>query len=587
MHQRSASKKTTQSPPSSNHLEVSAGSSGIALAPPAYGIDVLDRTSGSDEPEFAQGQPAAPQTGTAQLRAAASTAGDEAEARPENRTGLPGTLKAGIETLSGLALDDVRVHYNSPRPAQLQALAYTQGSQIYLGPGQQRHLPHEAWHVVQQKQGRVQPTLSVAGTPVNDNPALENEADVLSAKASKVFAATAQTNPNSLGTVQKKSAASTQVAQRLIINLDPEDATIASSVEAIKANIMPNSDVTTLGTARLWLLRPMEPLVISGHGERLSTAKEPNIAWDKEYDDESEKSFREMGWSHRPATVDLPILTPQGLFDALVEKGWSRRHKGDIDLRSCWSAMPSHKPNFILQFVRLIHADGRKNSVIGYKGPTETLQATGEEKVRALFWYQLEEAQKVTNGIRTLVTDYFRTIDLQSAEVDKEAWKQKRSEKDNQDVEELVKIGIKREQALQAVLEKQEQDWEEEMNLRQQRPEINFNVSVLIQNRPYNILTVIDDRMADLEQMRASNIPLWVDETRVFDAFEQAYEYVNLDEPVRLDRSAGKDTYNYLANWRLLELPTTYRINHQNEFEMPWKTTINPKNLSRGGYHEV
>src|SRR5436853_19989 len=190
----------------------------------------------------------------------------------------------------------------------------------------------------------VLPPLSVAGTPVNDNPALENEADVLSAKASKVFAATAQTNPNSLGTVQKKSAASTQVAQRLIINLDPEDATIASSVEAIKANIMPNSDVTTLGTARLWLLRPMEPLVISGHGERLSTAKEPNIAWDKEYDDESEKSFREMGWSHRPATVDLPILTPQGLFDALVEKCWSRRHKGDIDLRSCWPALPSHKP---------------------------------------------------------------------------------------------------------------------------------------------------------------------------------------------------------------------------------------------------
>ena len=33
------------------------------------------------------------------------------------------------------------------------------------------------------EQGRVQPTLSVAGTPVNDNPALENEADAVYRKA--------------------------------------------------------------------------------------------------------------------------------------------------------------------------------------------------------------------------------------------------------------------------------------------------------------------------------------------------------------------------------------------------------------------
>ena len=38
----------------------------------------------------------------------------------------------------------------------MQARAYTQGSEIYMAPGQERHLAHEAWHVVQQKQGRVQ-----------------------------------------------------------------------------------------------------------------------------------------------------------------------------------------------------------------------------------------------------------------------------------------------------------------------------------------------------------------------------------------------------------------------------------------------
>src|SRR6516164_4520701 len=76
----------------------------------------------------------------------------------ENPTGLPDQLKAGIESLSGISLDNVRVHRNSPKPAEVQALAYAQGTEIHLGPGQEKLLPHEAWHVVQQAQGRVQPT---------------------------------------------------------------------------------------------------------------------------------------------------------------------------------------------------------------------------------------------------------------------------------------------------------------------------------------------------------------------------------------------------------------------------------------------
>ncbi len=101
-----------------------------------------------------------------------------------NNTGLPDSLKSGVENLSGLSLDDVKVHYNSSRPAQLQAHAYAQGTNIHLGPGQEKHLPHEAWHVAQQKQGRVKPTLQMKdGVPVNDDVGLENEADVMGKKA--------------------------------------------------------------------------------------------------------------------------------------------------------------------------------------------------------------------------------------------------------------------------------------------------------------------------------------------------------------------------------------------------------------------
>jgi hypothetical protein len=97
--------------------------------------------------------------------------------------GLPGQLKAGIESLSGMSMDHVRVHYNSSKPAQLQAHAYAQGSDIHVAPGQEAHLPHEAWHVVQQAQGRVKPTLPVAGMAVNDDAGLEAEADTMGARA--------------------------------------------------------------------------------------------------------------------------------------------------------------------------------------------------------------------------------------------------------------------------------------------------------------------------------------------------------------------------------------------------------------------
>ncbi|WP_148264788.1 eCIS core domain-containing protein [Collimonas fungivorans] len=101
-----------------------------------------------------------------------------------NNTGLPDNLKFGIEDLSGLSLDNVKVHYNSPQPAQLDALAYTRGTEIHVAPGQERHLPHEAWHVVQQAQGRVAPTTAVHGVALNDELGLENEADRLGAALS-------------------------------------------------------------------------------------------------------------------------------------------------------------------------------------------------------------------------------------------------------------------------------------------------------------------------------------------------------------------------------------------------------------------
>ena len=78
--------------------------------------------------------------------------------KKENKTGLPDELGASNKCLSGLSMDDVKVHYNSDRPATLAALAYEQSTDIEIVSGQAKHLEHDLRHVVQQSQGRVRPT---------------------------------------------------------------------------------------------------------------------------------------------------------------------------------------------------------------------------------------------------------------------------------------------------------------------------------------------------------------------------------------------------------------------------------------------
>lgn len=121
-----------------------------------------------------------------------------------NQTGIPTQMKQQYEQLSHFSFDDVRVHYNSDKPAQLQALAYTQGSHVYIGPGQEQHLGHELGHVVQQKQGLVRPTTVVAGLPLNDNRQLESQADNLHSFAESL--ALLPVNPQVGNIVQRHEA---------------------------------------------------------------------------------------------------------------------------------------------------------------------------------------------------------------------------------------------------------------------------------------------------------------------------------------------------------------------------------------------
>ena len=103
----------------------------------------------------------------------------------QRKGGLPDGLEAAMEQIAGPSLDGVWVPYYSHKPAQANALAYAQGTNIYLGPGQERHLPPGAWHIVQQKQGRVRPTIQVTGVAMGDNPSLERAADMMGLRAGR------------------------------------------------------------------------------------------------------------------------------------------------------------------------------------------------------------------------------------------------------------------------------------------------------------------------------------------------------------------------------------------------------------------
>ncbi|MFN7911620.1 MAG: DUF4157 domain-containing protein [Bacteroidota bacterium] len=136
-----------------------------------------------------------------------------------NNTGLPDNLKSGIENLSGYSMDDIKVHYNSSKPTQLSAHAYAQGNQIHIAPGQQKHLAHEAWHVVQQKQGRVKPTKQLKSSVArNDDIILEKESDVIGSNLLKLKAESTRQK-----TLQSKSKKLTDNIANGVVQRKPGD----------------------------------------------------------------------------------------------------------------------------------------------------------------------------------------------------------------------------------------------------------------------------------------------------------------------------------------------------------------------------
>ncbi len=124
-----------------------------------------------------------------QLKASEGPAAPPPAQLKQSSGGMPTDLVNGFAASTGHDLSDVNVVRNSDKPAQVGALAYAQGNDIHLAAGQDQHLAHEAAHIVQQREGRVQANTEVNGKPVNTQQSLESEADTMGAKATQMKAA--------------------------------------------------------------------------------------------------------------------------------------------------------------------------------------------------------------------------------------------------------------------------------------------------------------------------------------------------------------------------------------------------------------
>jgi hypothetical protein len=128
---------------------------------------------------------------------AASTSGSDG-----NGQRMPEHVQAKMERAFRADFTDVRIHEGNQAKA-LNALAYTQGTDIHFAPGHyqpdtrqgQELLGHELTHVVQQRQGRVAATTQTKRISINNDRALEIEADEMGARAARADSAASSVGP--------------------------------------------------------------------------------------------------------------------------------------------------------------------------------------------------------------------------------------------------------------------------------------------------------------------------------------------------------------------------------------------------------
>ncbi|AEY66096.1 DUF4157 domain-containing protein [Clostridium sp. BNL1100] len=191
---------------------------------------------------------------------------------PGSSSGIQHNLRAGLERLSGIDLSDLSVHTNSDKPKQVGALAYTQGNTIHIAPGQEKHLPHEGWHAVQQKQGRVVPTLQIkTGTLVNDDANLEKEADIMGSKAVQVG------SQDSMGQLKESFPVSVVKNNGYVIQRRKKENIFTDYIKKAKAIAAEKEKTTPTKKENIFTAYTKKAKAIAAEKEKTTPTKKENI----------------------------------------------------------------------------------------------------------------------------------------------------------------------------------------------------------------------------------------------------------------------------------------------------------------------
>lgn len=95
------------------------------------------------------------------------------------RTEIPVQLKTRTEDSTRVPFNYVRANYNSDKPAKLDTLAYTNGNQVGISPGQKRYSAYDLRNAMQQKLNAVRASVRYEGNEaINTDVELERQSDV-------------------------------------------------------------------------------------------------------------------------------------------------------------------------------------------------------------------------------------------------------------------------------------------------------------------------------------------------------------------------------------------------------------------------
>lgn len=158
---------------------------------------------------------------------------DRFGSRPRNTlaSGLDKAVQAKMEKSFQEDFSEVKVTKDSEEASEMGAQAFTQGDKIHFAPGNykphstegQELIGHELAHVIQQKQGRVKANTQSKGAPVNDDPVIEQEADIMGRKAAAGEVASKNKSQKTYSKSTSK-ALQAQTDQELLYQIAPQQA---------------------------------------------------------------------------------------------------------------------------------------------------------------------------------------------------------------------------------------------------------------------------------------------------------------------------------------------------------------------------